>query len=261
MDAAALKKAYLKWLTDNETYVDLSPQIVRINTPFLDNSFDEIVLYAITYPDKTIKLTDDGWTMDYLESHGFTFRKGSHRYNLLYNTIKTYGLSIDSEEIFVKCDSSKFPIAKQRMVQGLLKIYDLILLNDTNVVNTFKEDLFNALIKNEVAYDAPYVVTGENGYSYTFDFSIPVIGGTKKLVNAITQPNKISNAKLYMVDAQLSHAIDSTATFYAILNDKEKINNLDEINDLFLNQSSVPITPILGSDSKTISKVLTNKVA
>lgn len=56
----------------------------------------------------------------------------------------------------------------------------------------------------------------------------------------------------------LTHALQH---FFAVLNNKEQIKNLDEINDLFKNQSPVPIMPILSSDNVNISKYLNNQIA
>lgn len=253
-----MKNKYITWLADNEQYKDLSTNLVRIDMPFLNGSFDEIVIYAETLSTGQILLTDGGWTMDYLESHGLNFRKGSHRYNLLHSTLNMYGLEINDDDIQVKTSEKNFPTSKQRIMQGLIKINDLLFMNDRNIINTFKTDIEARMADYKILYDAPYSVIGKNGYTYSFDYSIPQVGGSKKLVNAITQPNKIDFAKLFVMDVRLSYQVDPKTTFFAILNDQKEIKNMDEINDLFLNTSEVKITPIMMSDSESFVKLLNN---
>ena len=258
MNADKIEKDYLKWLSDNEKYTDLSSNSIQIDTPFLDASLDYITIY-VDFTDHGMTLTDDGWTLDYLETHGFTFRKGSYRYKLLHSILKTFGLKIISESIQLSCNKENFPVAKQRMLQGLMKINDLIFLNDSNTINTFKSDVIYKLTSNKVFYDAPYTVSGDNGYTYSFDFSIPQLGGKKKLVNTITQPNRIDFSKLFVIDAKLSSSIVDNASFFAVLNDSKKINNYDEIKYIFESEKDISVTPILMSDNDKFKTLLTNK--
>ncbi|WP_442886128.1 DUF1829 domain-containing protein [Companilactobacillus sp. HBUAS56257] len=92
-----------------------------------------------------------------------------------------------------------------------------------------------------------------------FDFSIPQLGGKKKLVNIITQPNRIDFSKLFVIDAKLSSSIVENASFFAVLNDSKKINNYDEIKYIFESEKEINITPILMSDNDKFKKLLTNK--
>ncbi|MBN7275554.1 DUF1828 domain-containing protein [Ligilactobacillus pobuzihii] len=259
MNAQEMKQNYLSWLSNNERYKNLNERVVRIDTPFLDNGADNIIMYAENVSDSKIILNDDGWTLDYLETHGVTFRKGSNRRTILDSILSMYGLELKNDEIRLSVTPKKFAFAKQRMLQGLIQVNDLIYLKDSTVINTFKKDIFNRLDENKVFYDNPYTLIGHNGYTYTFDFSIPGLNGHKKLVKAISRPNDISRSRLFAMDAQLSQKAEPGAGFYAILNDSNKIDRIDEIKDLFLNESYVHITPILMSDKKLFSEQLINK--
>lgn len=61
------------------------------------------------------------------------------------------------------------------------------------------------------------------------------------------------------MDAKLSSAIVSEASFFAILNDSKELNNLEEIKYIFKSESNIEITPILMSDEKDFIKLLSNK--
>lgn len=126
MNAQEMAKMYLDWLQDNEKYTDLSNDSVRIETPFLDASLDNIIIYVDKMANGTLKISDGGWTLDYLETHGLNFTKESHRYKLLHSVLKTFGLELNDDEITISCNKENFPISKQRLVQGLVKINALL---------------------------------------------------------------------------------------------------------------------------------------
>lgn len=54
----------------NINFTDISANIVKIDVPFLNSFNDEMVIYAVNDPNTgSITLTDDGWTINNLESH------------------------------------------------------------------------------------------------------------------------------------------------------------------------------------------------
>ena len=131
MDTVEMRKSYLEWLRENEKYTELSSNSIRIETPFLDNSLDKIILYVNNSGSKII-ISDNGWTLDYLEAHGFNFKIGSSKYILLHSILKTFDLDIFDGEIYIECVEDNFPLAKQKILQGLIRINDLTLLSGTN---------------------------------------------------------------------------------------------------------------------------------
>ena len=72
-----LKKIFFDWLLKEYQFNDLEKNFVEISTPFLDNDFDHIVLYAEFLSDGRVTLTDDGWTINNLKSHGVSFSNRS----------------------------------------------------------------------------------------------------------------------------------------------------------------------------------------
>lgn len=56
-------------------YSYIKEGIVRIDTPYLDNFNDEIVIYGIQEKNKIIKFTDDGWTLSNLEEMGINLEE------------------------------------------------------------------------------------------------------------------------------------------------------------------------------------------
>lgn len=79
-------------------YNYIEETIVGIETPYLDNFNDGIVIYGIQEKNKIIKFTDDGWTLNNLEEMGINLDErelndedyfSSYVKNLMYaNNIK-----------------------------------------------------------------------------------------------------------------------------------------------------------------------------
>lgn len=79
-------------------YNYIEERIVGIETPYLDNFNDGIVIYGIQEKNKIIKFTDDGWTLNNLEEMGINLDErelndedyfSSYVKNLMYaNNIK-----------------------------------------------------------------------------------------------------------------------------------------------------------------------------
>jgi hypothetical protein len=78
---------------------------------FLDNEFDDIVLYAYSRIGDNILVTDDGWTIDNLESNGLSFDKRSKtRNNILTDTLDIFGVQKDqgSKKLYIRTDFDGF---------------------------------------------------------------------------------------------------------------------------------------------------------
>ena len=65
-----LKNQYFEWLFKEQNFQDLGQNLIRIDTPFLDNQFDNIVLDVEVLSNDRIIITDDGWTLSNLEDKG-----------------------------------------------------------------------------------------------------------------------------------------------------------------------------------------------
>ena len=88
---------YLNWLRDTIKEVKLKKEVTRITFPFLDlgNDFSE---YYIVQKDKhQYLLTDDGVTMDNLESRGFDIKNSPKREDLLHRILCNFGISLNTD--------------------------------------------------------------------------------------------------------------------------------------------------------------------
>lgn len=94
-DAKKLKKEYLDWYNQTLEFSNLSNNVVRIDTPFKDNSLDNLIIYALYDQSRDmITLTDDGYTIFDLENNGISLNKSKKRKRFLKSTFQLTVLNI-----------------------------------------------------------------------------------------------------------------------------------------------------------------------
>ena len=95
-------------------FTDVSAGVVKINTPFLDSFNDEITIYAIDDSTGSITLTDDGWTIDNLESRGI--------YLSVYERkqLEKYGVVENNGALQIITTLEDFPTAEYKLLHVML---------------------------------------------------------------------------------------------------------------------------------------------
>ncbi|HDA6971377.1 TPA: DUF1828 domain-containing protein, partial [Staphylococcus aureus] len=92
-DAKKLKKEYLDWYNQTLEFSNLSNNVVRIDTPFKDNSLDNLIIYALYDQSRDmITLTDDGYTIFDLENNGIFLNKSKKHKKIFEEHLSAYGI-------------------------------------------------------------------------------------------------------------------------------------------------------------------------
>lgn len=255
-----LKKSYFDWLFKEYAFTDLDNSIVKIGTPFLDNEFDSIIMYAKFMENGTLTLSDDGWTINNLESNGITFNNRSKQLNkILDETISSLGIERSSEnELFVNTSIERFPIVKQRLLQAIMKVNDLVVLNKENNKSIFFEEMTDFFRKNDIFFSERPSYSGKNGVTVQFDFSIPVKNDNERLIRTISKGNNLNNAKILTMDTRI---IQNTkpAKFYALVDDENNsFTKLDETKTILQENSKSNITLLPVSKLRANPALLAN---
>lgn len=102
-DAKKLKKEYLDWYNQILEFSNLSNNSVKIDTPFKDNSLDNLKIYALYDQSRDmITLTDDGYTIFGLENNGVSINKFKKRKKIFEEHLSAYGIKYNDKthEIF-----------------------------------------------------------------------------------------------------------------------------------------------------------------
>lgn len=215
-----LQKQYLKWYKSASTFKDINSNTVRIDVPFLDNFSDEIVMYAIANSDNTITLTDDGWTLDNLNSLGVTINKSSTRKRIFEQKTKVYGVEVNDDELCLNVPINKFGEGKNRLLQAMLAVNDMFMLSKNNTKSLFTEEISKIFEKNGIRATENVSFSGSSGMTFNFDF---LISGYKKiptrLIKTLSNPTNSMFAKGALVDIMQTRQLRPEANFYVFLND------------------------------------------
>lgn len=260
LKAAELEKNYYSWLRSKYTFSNLSDDVVKIETPFLDSEFDDIVLYAQVLKTGKIIITDDGWTIDNLESMGISFSKrATTRRRLLDEISVSFGVDIDfdTKAISIHTTLNDFPEAKHRILLAIMRANDLAFLAPANVQSSFSDDVQDFLDENNVLYTPSILIPSSQGLAVHFDFSIPIPDGNTKLLRTISYPNNLNNMKIANYDINLASRTRK-AKYIVILNDiKNKLTN-KPILDAMAADSDYPFALHSFSDIKNDPAIVKN---
>ncbi|WP_125703775.1 DUF1828 domain-containing protein [Lacticaseibacillus daqingensis] len=260
LTASELEKTYFSWLRDKYTFSDLSSDVVKIETPFLDSEFDDIVLYAQSLKSGKIVITDDGWTIDNLESMGISFSKrATTRRRLLDEISVSFGvdISFETKEISIHTTLNDFPEAKHRLLLAIMRANDLAFLAPANVKASFVDDVRDLLDENRILYTPSILIPSSQGLAVHFDFSIPVPDGNQKLLRTISYPNNLNNMKIANYDINLASRTRK-AKYIVILNDIKKALTNKPVLDAMVEDSDYPFDIHSFTDVKKDPSILTN---
>lgn len=215
-----LLDSYVKWLRDKTTLRQIEDW-VEITTPYLDRHNDCLQIYAKRENGGYV-LTDDGYTIDDLETSGCRL-ESPKRQELLRTSLNGYGVQLSDGSLLVRATADNFALRKHNLVQAILAVNDMFYLAQPMVANLFYEDVAQWLDLHDIRYIPKVKLTGKTGFDYVFDFGIPKSRTQpERLLKVITHPNKeaAQSAVLSWLDTKEVRPPDSR--FYAVLNDTDR---------------------------------------
>lgn len=207
---------YASWVRESMRAVQ-EDNSVRIVGPMLDRDNDNMSVLMAKSEDGSYVLTDLGEIVSGLELSGCNVRAGV-RGEKLRQIVNGYGVSLDEDEIFVRCSRSELVPKMNMIFQAMASVDDLFFTSQDNVRNLFAEDVRNWLAKNDIrAVDGPSF-PGKSGLMYKFDYAIPRSkGAPERLVKTVNVPKEqsVTNALFGWTDVE---AARQGSEGYIILN-------------------------------------------
>ena len=260
-DSNTLKKNFFDWLLKEYQFNDLEKNFVEITTPFLDNDFDHIVLYAEFLSDGRVTLTDDGWTINNLKSHGVSFsNRSTYKNNLINTIVNNLGTRIENGELCITTSLDKFPLAKQRLLQTIMQVNDMIVLRDTSIKNIFHDEIEKTLVKREVLFTRRPSFSGKEGITVQFDFAIPTIK-KERLIRTISNGNDLNRAKLLAMDTRILQNHKDNVEYIAVVDDiHHKFDKVAETKAIFNENSKDKIILLSHKEFLDDSHLLSNAI-
>lgn len=257
--AKQLKKAYFDWLMGEYNFQDLETNVVEIGTPFLDNDFDYITMYAEFSNNGRITLTDDGWTLNNLKNYGLTFTgRSTSRNQTLHTIISSLGIERDGDELYISTDLEKFPLAKQRLLQAIMQVNDLIVLADGKTKNIFSDEIEHYFRERNILFTRRPSFAGKEGITVQFDFAVPT-NKNEQLIRTITTGNDLNRSKLLTMDTQLLKGHKPEAKYIALVEDiNHSFNKENEMKAIFEENTNSPILLMTTSQLYSNPHIITN---
>ena len=201
--ALLLENEYYKWLKKDLIFSDINDEYVSISSPFMDTNFDNINLYAKFINSDNIEVSDFGYTIFNLEEAGINLDKRSKVAWRIYNTaLKDFGVTRLGDNLLIRTSVDHFPLAKNRLLQAIMRINDIAYLSKGNIKEAFNDIVESFLIKQNVLYTPNVEIANQNGVSSHFDFSIPSRSGTERLIKTSARPNDPNYAKVFNYDVK-----------------------------------------------------------
>lgn len=239
---------YVNWLKDNLKFKDIAENLVKIQTPFVDNHNDYIVIY-IKKKDEEYILTDDGRTLFDLQSSGVSLTQ--NRIKQLNEFVNAQGVFYDekTENIFIKTSWEYLPQKKNDLIQAIINVGDMFLTAQANVKNLFYEEVASYFQSKNIAFSPNVYLDGGGGVKHKIDFIIGKVRKSPQLVRAINSPNKtIFEVELFKyIDISKHNVLYEKSEKIIFINDTEKEVRKEHLNMI----KSHGIIPILWSERDT----------
>ena len=246
----ALLDRYWSWLKD-KTKLRQVDDWVEMTTPYLDRHNDCLQIYA-RKENGGFVLTDDGYTIDDLETSGCRL-DSPKRQELLRTVLNGYGVQLADGALQVPATADSFALRKHNLVQAMLSVNDMFYLAQPMIASIFYEDVVSWLDLHEIRYMPKVKFTGKSGFDVLFDFGIPKSRTEpERLLKAITHPNRdaAQSAILSWLDTRDVRPTDSR--FYTLLNDNE-----GEVSPAIVNAlRSYEVRPVLWSRRDDVQREL-----
>jgi len=239
---------YVNWLKDNLKFRDISDDLVKIQTPFVDSHNDYIVIYIKKKENEYI-LSDDGRTLFDLESSGVALTE--KRIKQLNEFVNAQGVNYDekSGNIFVVTSWDSLPQKKNDLIQAIINVGDMFLTAQANVKNLFYEEVALFFQNKNIAFSPNVYLEGGGGVKHRIDFVIGRVHKAPQLIRAINTPRKTTiEVEIFKYIDITKHNIQYEKSEKIIfINDSEKEVKKEYISLI----KSHGVIPVLWSERET----------
>lgn len=230
MDIKQYIDDYTNWLKKEITFAKVG-EYYEINTPFLDTDNDYFQFY-VKQEGNDVFFTDDGYTINNLETTGFSMTK-SRNQQLTY-ILNQYGVKLDNNELTLKASAREFPQKKHAFIQCLIRVSDMYMTFRPKVTSYFWDDIQDFFLQNDIYCMENVQFKGKSGFAHNYDFAIQRSKHKpERLCLAINNPTKsaMGNALFAWEDTKPERKTDSQLVI--LLNDSNSISR--GIEDGFAN--------------------------
>lgn len=175
MDNDLLMKEYLEWYKKNTVTSKIGKASV-ISTPFTNYIGDRITLYVEPLENGMIRISDDGETLDELEMANLDMTT-STRKKLLANLLKTNGISLEGNILYLEVPRKDFARSKHKLLEMTRQVYDLLFTKRSTIKSLFIDEGLMFMENNDFGGASIIKKSGASGIDYSIDY---LLGKTSK---------------------------------------------------------------------------------
>lgn len=237
MNAENIGRGYIKWLTENHSFKDISEDFIELQTPFVDSFGDSISLLIQKVSSTRFRVTDQGYTIWNLEAHGIDVSKSkSRRKQLLHSIAQFEKVEISAnKDIYKESNQSMLNQTIHEVTQAIVKIANLALTNRKNSSVIFYDEVSNYFQENKnelFKFTKGMYMPGKNNILHKSDFTFFSTEGTKytKMYNTINK-NTYEIILGIFTDTQ-DFRNEDEGLFSIIYNGRDDSTNLELIDGL-----------------------------
>lgn len=255
-----LKDSYYAWVTKEIQFSEVgNTGYIAVNTPFVDSMFDNINIYVRFLDETTIELSDWGYTLFNLSDSGVSLAKNAKTtWRILNQILNDFGVLLDDKNtLLLKAPLNKFPVAKNRLLQAIMRINDIRFLTKNNIKNSFNDILSSFLREHNVLYSTSVEVPTKNAISSHFDFVVPRTGKKELLIKTVARPHDINAAKIFNYDVSVTSPVRDS-DFMLLLNDTNHQGVPEEIQTVATEGLSLESVKVVGYVEAEAENVISN---
>ena len=226
-----------------------------ISTPFVGLFNDTIEIY-IKKQDRSIILSDDGITLNNLDTMGVSISRSQKRREIIDRVLLNWGLRLVGKEIITEANEHSIVQKKFAFISAISEINDMYILSKHAISSIFIEEVQNYLDEQKIIYTPSFIAKGTTGLEFNFDFQIA--GHDKEIViksfntlNKINVPNflfswedikpareKITNKKIQAlalinntknIKDEYLEALTSKKADFILWNERNTSNNIHKL--------------------------------
>ena len=97
-------------------------------------------LYLEEKPNDLLRISDDGETFNELALAGLDITKET-RQRIITSVLRQFGSKLDEDIVYIECEAKNFPKAKHKMIETIIRLYDLLNTHRSNVISLFTEEV------------------------------------------------------------------------------------------------------------------------
>ena len=196
MNGISLIDDYIKWYKDNTLIRNLDKS-VELTTPFLNHLNDRIRIHVEKIETEKLILDDDGETLNELALFGLDISSKT-RQRLFDQVMRNYGVKVKNDVLFVEATAKNFPEKKHKLLEAIIRIYDLTLTKRETVQNLFNDEVQDFLFENDFGGFANVGITGNSSIIHQVDY---VLGRTKNRKDTYIQfSNNLTYGNFAIID-------------------------------------------------------------